>query len=39
MSFWQTDPPFKNPCVDIDGDRHVDSADFSILMYEWGTRK
>lgn len=38
LAFWQTQPPFKNSCVDINADKQVDSVDFSILLFQWGKR-
>ena len=37
LSFWKTNSPFLNPCVDINKDKKVNSIDFSILLSQWGT--
>ena len=36
LFFWNGQPPFSNPCVDINKDSRADSVDFSILLYQWG---
>jgi hypothetical protein len=37
LSFWKTNPPFSNTCVDINRDSKVNAVDFSILLSQWGT--